>query len=170
MMFSLKLGKNKKKKKVPKGDSELFGSEASVDDKVSLTQYNYADEREKEKPKKRKIELATAESETIALKRAKNNIGDDSIVQELEALPEKVEDKEYEEMPVEEFGAAMLRGMGWTDENELEGSKSHSKKLPHEQIHPEGLGIGAKSQEMSNPVSVKDLVNDFMPVKKVPKQ
>ncbi|KAL8371394.1 hypothetical protein RB595_001280 [Gaeumannomyces hyphopodioides] len=46
--------------------------------------------------------------------------------------------KEYEDMPVEEFGGALLRGMGW--DGKLRGPKS---KEP--QRRPNQIGLGAKA-------------------------
>ncbi|KLU89055.1 pre-mRNA-splicing factor SPP2 [Magnaporthiopsis poae ATCC 64411] len=46
--------------------------------------------------------------------------------------------KEYEEMPVEEFGGALLRGMGW--DGKLRGPKSKDY-----QRRPNQIGLGAKA-------------------------
>ncbi|KAL0821203.1 hypothetical protein ABMA28_005812 [Loxostege sticticalis] len=44
--------------------------------------------------------------------------------------------EDYEDVPIQEFGMAMLRGMGWTP------SKEQSKYKPP-QLRPKGLGLGA---------------------------
>lgn len=87
-----------------------------------------------------------------------------------EDAPEMTKEEEYEEMPVEEFGAALLRGMGWDekyDDNEDdEDTSGNSKKtfLPHEKARPDLLGIGAK------PSASRPIKSDFMPLMKVEKK
>ena len=71
----------------------------------------------------------------------------------LSNLPTITTEKEYDEVPVEEFGKALLRGMGWKSDNEEnEGSSTNKKPVPpHEmKFHPDGLGIGAKVSAMNN--------------------
>ena len=46
-----------------------------------------------------------------------------------------MDDEAYENMPIEEFGKAMLRGMGWDD-----SVKEKEVKLPN--ARPERLGLG----------------------------
>jgi G patch domain and KOW motifs-containing protein len=36
-------------------------------------------------------------------------------------LPDEADEAAYEAMPIEEFGAAMLRGMGWSEGQVLAG-------------------------------------------------
>lgn len=49
----------------------------------------------------------------------------------------------YEEMPIEEFGMAMLRGMGWTEGMGV--GRNRRKVEPVEYLRrPERLGLGAK--------------------------
>lgn len=60
-------------------------------------------------------------------------------------LPDPVGLATYEQVPVEEFGAALLRGMGW---REGEGIGPDGRKGPTEPILPKfrfkGLGLGAE--------------------------
>lgn len=62
-----------------------------------------------------------------------------------QALPDPVGLATYEQVPVEEFGAALLRGMGW---REGEGIGPGARKGPTEPILPKfrfkGLGLGAE--------------------------
>lgn len=55
---------------------------------------------------------------------------------------EEPEEADFEEMPIEQFGLAMLRGMGW---NEGEGIGKNQKQIaPVEAIlRPKGMGLGA---------------------------
>ena len=89
-------------------------------------------------------------------------------------LAEITKEEEYEEVPVEEFGAALLRGMGWIAEDEdLEPSnsklKKHSQLLPHTKERPENMGIGSKFP--NNFVPSKRSVGEdlYMPVIKIDK-
>lgn len=62
---------------------------------------------------------------------------------DINVAPEEATAEEYENVPVEEFGAALLRGMGWKANN-----KKSLKKMP-ELSGKKGLflGIGAKTEE-----------------------
>ncbi|PIA13167.1 hypothetical protein COEREDRAFT_104267 [Coemansia reversa NRRL 1564] len=51
-----------------------------------------------------------------------------------------VSEDAYERVPVEEFGAAMLRGMGWKEDS---NSKTVDTDI-HEQARPSLLGLGAQ--------------------------
>ncbi|QLL30687.1 hypothetical protein HG536_0A05020 [Torulaspora globosa] len=85
----------------------------------------------------------------------------------LEELPEVTNEDEYEEVPVEEFGEALLRGMGWdgTRENSDLQEKNYSK-LPHEQGRPLYSGIGAKGAEASQAMG-KISESSFMPLVRI---
>ncbi|KAK8150045.1 hypothetical protein G3M48_004424 [Beauveria asiatica] len=50
---------------------------------------------------------------------------------------------DYDAMPVEEFGAALLRGMGWNGEPSSTSSKSNRARMP--QRRQNRLGLGAKA-------------------------
>lgn len=66
-------------------------------------------------------------------------------VERIEAV--QLDTESYERVPVEEFGKALLRGMGWKDEEEEEeGTDSKGKKSSSffdPQIRPALLGLGA---------------------------
>ncbi|EKM56264.1 uncharacterized protein PHACADRAFT_253300 [Phanerochaete carnosa HHB-10118-sp] len=73
---------------------------------------------------------------------------DDAYRQDVAELPEPASLEDYERVPVEDFGAALLRGMGWK-----EGTAANRKgKGPIEpwlpQARPALLGIGAKEKEV----------------------
>ncbi|AEY98075.1 FAFR392Cp [Eremothecium gossypii FDAG1] len=88
----------------------------------------------------------------------------------LDQLPDPTGLEEYSEVPVEEFGAALLRGMGWDgDEEEIEGDRRGQKTvLPHEQAgRAEYLGIGASSDVDRSRKDARLQIEEFMPVVKV---
>ncbi|CDO68666.1 hypothetical protein BN946_scf184790.g15 [Trametes cinnabarina] len=80
---------------------------------------------------------------------------DDAYKQDVEELPEPATLDDYERVPVSQFGAALLRGMGWK-----EGTAASKKGkglvepwLP--QSRPALLGIGAKEKEVFDDGSKK---------------
>ncbi|XP_006032058.2 G-patch domain and KOW motifs-containing protein [Alligator sinensis] len=57
--------------------------------------------------------------------------------------PESATEADYEEVPVEAYGLAMLRGMGWKEGEGIGHTfKQAVKPLEHE-LRPKGLGLGA---------------------------
>jgi G patch domain/KOW motif-containing protein len=56
---------------------------------------------------------------------------------ELEALPDEADSEAYDRVPIGEFGAALLRGMGWT------GGDSSSAGPAPPAMRPHRLGLGA---------------------------
>ena len=76
---------------------------------------------------------------------------DEALRQDIEELPESASLNDYTDMPVSEFGAAMLRGMGWTGDGK--GKKNVQPWLP--QSRPALLGIGAKEKEVFDDGSKK---------------
>ena len=78
---------------------------------------------------------------------------DEAFQQDVRGLPESSTLNDYTDMPVSEFGAAMLRGMGWTGEGK--GKKNIQPWLP--QSRPALLGIGAKEKEVFDDGSKKKL-------------
>ncbi|KAI8976591.1 DExH-box splicing factor binding site-domain-containing protein [Trametes punicea] len=80
---------------------------------------------------------------------------DDAYKQDVAELPEPASLEDYERVPVSQFGAALLRGMGWK-----EGTAASKKGkglvepwLP--QARPALLGIGAKEKEVFDDGSKK---------------
>ena len=78
---------------------------------------------------------------------------DEAFQQDVKELPESSTLDDYSNMPVSEFGAAMLRGMGWTGEGK--DKKNIQPWLP--QSRPSLLGIGAKEKEIFDDGSKKKL-------------
>ncbi|BFZ62697.1 DNA primase large subunit Spp2 [Saitoella coloradoensis] len=72
---------------------------------------------------------------------------DDAYRMDVESRPDVASLEAYEAIPVEEFGAALLRGMGWKDGEGIGRNKAGGVK---EVIRrPAFLGIGAKSKEVA---------------------
>lgn len=76
---------------------------------------------------------------------------DEAFQQDIDELPDPATLDDYTDMPVSEFGAAMLRGMGWTGDGK--GKKNVQPWLP--QSRPALLGIGAKEKEVFDDGSKK---------------
>ncbi|KAG9314803.1 DExH-box splicing factor binding site-domain-containing protein [Chiua virens] len=75
----------------------------------------------------------------------------DALKQDVEELPDVATADDYERVPISAFGAAMLRGMGWTDGAiASKGAKRRENGLTElylPQARPALLGIGAKERE-----------------------
>ncbi|KAK7100764.1 G-patch domain and KOW motifs-containing protein-like [Littorina saxatilis] len=70
--------------------------------------------------------------------------------------PEEPDDADYEQIPIEQFGFAMLRGMGW---KEGQGIGKNGKLITPVEAHlrPKGLGLGAdRSQAPGDKDKKKD--------------
>lgn len=85
----------------------------------------------------------------------------------LEQLPEETQEEEYEQVPVEEFGEALLRGMGWDGVNDdMDENNRKGTKILHEVGRELYSGIGAKGASVGqNPKKFAE--NSFMPLVKV---
>ncbi len=92
----------------------------------------------------------------------------EALKQDVEELPDSASLEDYARVPVAQFGAALLRGMGW------KGNKDAGLYLPD--ARPALLGLGAKEQEVYDDGSAlrekkkrKDLnlKGPYLPVKQV---
>ena len=63
----------------------------------------------------------------------------EKLTKDLNSRPDEPSRDSYNKIPVEEFGAAMLRGMGWTGSDSTSSSSGVIKYVPR----PERLGLGA---------------------------
>ncbi|KAJ1845488.1 hypothetical protein LPJ73_004834 [Coemansia sp. RSA 2703] len=65
-----------------------------------------------------------------------------------ESFSDDVDEETYERVPVEAFGAAMLRGMGWKGEDEESSGDNNKKPRSNDPVdftpRPSLLGLGAK--------------------------
>uniref|UniRef100_A0A914URX7 G-patch domain-containing protein n=1 Tax=Plectus sambesii TaxID=2011161 RepID=A0A914URX7_9BILA len=53
------------------------------------------------------------------------------------------EDADYDSVPIEEFGLAVLRGMGWKEGDPIGNSNKQLIKAKIPELRPKGLGLGA---------------------------
>ncbi|KAJ3550938.1 hypothetical protein NMY22_g121 [Coprinellus aureogranulatus] len=73
----------------------------------------------------------------------------DALKQDMEELPESSTLEDYERVPVSQFGAAMLRGMGWKEGQAASRKPGKGIVEPYlPSARPALLGIGAKEQEV----------------------
>ncbi|KAG0669029.1 Pre-mRNA-splicing factor spp2 [Maudiozyma exigua] len=147
--------KNSNKKKRAK--SEIFGGDYD-DNKDEISNITNSKKRQKIKLteiSKNDLLEKIPEKKNLVIKIDNDDSNDHSTSQEMTTSTD------YKSVPVEEFGAAMLRGMGW-DGNLDYDSKSQADILSKD-VHPDGVGIGAKSD-------VKAVDTDsFMPLVKLNK-
>lgn len=69
----------------------------------------------------------------------------EALYDDLQDAPEAPTLEAYEATPIEGFGAALLRGMGWKDGQEI-GKTGAAKKVNEIKRRPALLGIGAKAE------------------------
>src|SRR6266851_8719216 len=74
---------------------------------------------------------------------------DDAFKQDLDELPHEATLEDYERVPVSQFGAALLRGMGWKPGEPASRNKNRGIVEPWlPPSRPALLGIGAKEREV----------------------
>ncbi|XP_071118672.1 G-patch domain and KOW motifs-containing protein-like [Haliotis cracherodii] len=77
--------------------------------------------------------------------------------------PDGPEDADYEQIPIDQFGFAMLRGMGWKDGEGI-GKNKELVPPPEAILRPKGLGLGADKsktlQKKNGAVSEKGHAKD----------
>ncbi|KAI0289817.1 DExH-box splicing factor binding site-domain-containing protein [Russula brevipes] len=74
---------------------------------------------------------------------------DDAFKQDVDELPDEATLQDYERIPVSQFGAALLRGMGWKPGEPASRNKKRGIVEPWlPQSRPALLGIGAKEREV----------------------
>jgi hypothetical protein len=74
---------------------------------------------------------------------------DDAFREDVEDLPNEATLQDYERMPVSQFGAALLRGMGWKPGEPASRNKNRGIVEPWlPTARPTLLGIGAKEREI----------------------
>lgn len=76
----------------------------------------------------------------IGLENCKNE--NEKLFLDLNSRPEEPSVESYKNIPVEEFGAAMLRGMGWKGKGDKESSNNNGNIIKYV-TRPERLGLGA---------------------------
>ncbi|XP_022903385.1 G-patch domain and KOW motifs-containing protein [Onthophagus taurus] len=75
--------------------------------------------------------------------------------------------EDYESVPIEDFGLAMLRGMGWKDGMTVGKNVTQNLKLQEPELRPKGLGLGATKivQENKPKIGVDNHGNELKIVK-----
>ena len=69
---------------------------------------------------------------------------------------------DYERIQIADFGKAMLRGMGWKDEQE----KNDPQKFDVPMVRPKGLGLGADKAVKKQKLLVQPAPNEVLEIKK----
>lgn len=80
----------------------------------------------------------------------------------LEGAKESTQD-DYENIPINQFGLAMLRGMGWQDEA---NKKKDPKDVDSPFVRPKGMGLGADKAVKAKPLLVAPDHNEILEIKK----
>ncbi|KAL5274266.1 GPKOW family protein [Megaselia abdita] len=70
---------------------------------------------------------------------------------------------DYENIPINQFGLAMLRGMGWKEEAK---KKKGPKYLDSPFVRPKGMGLGADKAIKAKPLLVAPDQNEVLEIKK----
>lgn len=160
-----KKGKGKKKKTI-----NVFGNGDDITDKSCDTISSHIS-------KKRKIRLTEITTEDLVPSHSDpKEVNESELVIKMGDMPNGEDGQpqkmttleEYQSVPVELFGEALLRGMGWDGKNEDKGkspkqSEEEVKKEILKGKHPDNLGIGATA------TGVEVDTASFMPIKQVEK-
>lgn len=88
-----------------------------------------------------------------------------SFKEDVESRPDMATLEDYEKIPVESFGAAMLRGMGWKEDKEDPEEKSKKKPVIPVAQRTMYLGLGAKDDNKDR--GLKPINKSYIPIKKV---
>lgn len=102
---------------------------------------------------------------------AKND--DERFKLDIHSRPEdlSVKSSAYENIPVEEFGAALLRGMGWEDNEKRKGNnQGNNKKEELLKMRPFRLGLGADPKEMEQKMKSGNQQSSSSTAPNVPKK
>lgn len=95
----------------------------------------------------------------------------DALKQDIDELPESASLDDYERVPISQFGAAMLRGMGWKEGQAASRKQGKGMVEPYlPAARPALLGIGAKEQEVFDDGSKRKprkAAMKYMPVAKL---
>ncbi|XP_039967481.1 G-patch domain and KOW motifs-containing protein [Bactrocera neohumeralis] len=70
---------------------------------------------------------------------------------------------DYDNVPIEQFGKAMLRGMGWTEPIQKKGETPADEMLF---VRPKGMGLGADKALKKQPLLVAPEKNEVLEIKK----
>lgn len=129
-----------------------------------------------ETPSVNEIKKVIPENETIEQKAAREiieNLKNGSSTDETKVftLPVKPDElildgakessmDDYENIPIADYGLAMLRGMGWKDEAKKDA------KLKTPALRPKGMGLGADKVAKPKPVLIAPAPDEVLEIKK----
>jgi len=68
--------------------------------------------------------------------------------------------EDYENIPIEEFGMAMLRGMGFKEAEGIGLTNKRRVEMLEPQLRPKGLGLGASATQIKNDIQNGHTKND----------
>ncbi|KAL9887824.1 G-patch domain and KOW motifs-containing protein [Glossina fuscipes fuscipes] len=71
---------------------------------------------------------------------------------------------DYESVPIQEFGKAMLRGMGWVEPFKLVVNKSISEEI--QRVRPKGMGLGVDKVLKPKPLLIPPESNEVLEIKR----
>lgn len=72
--------------------------------------------------------------------------------------------QDYDRVPIGDFGKAMLRGMGWKDEDNKEDTKTTMLEGPI--LRPKGMGLGADKVVKKQPLLIPPNQSETLEIKK----
>lgn len=159
--FSLSLkkkGKGKKKKSV-----NIFGT-------ADVNHSRGKEDEKSNKLKRRKIQIAEISSNEVEKDLVSDSKIEENLVIKMDTTNSKEEQvqgmttqEEYDKVPVELFGEALLRGMGWDGKVDEVDTAKNDKDVIAKLKHPDNLGIGATPSEITLNTDI------FLPLKKIRK-
>ncbi|CAI4051689.1 spliceosome ATPase-activating subunit SPP2 SKDI_15G2950 [Saccharomyces kudriavzevii IFO 1802] len=168
--ISLKLGNKNLKKNVSKKSKKKNSSQKGNLFSLDGTEVISPPHRSQDKIRIQSIDKFDLDGESFSKKKLVIKLTESTNAQNTATSSEEyVTEKEYSEVPIEEFGDALLRGMGWESDLEEDAKRgkeqSEMKDISNvSRIHPDGLGIGAK---LNKDINVER--SSFMPVAKIDK-
>lgn len=69
---------------------------------------------------------------------------------------------DYESIPIQDYGLAMLRGMGWKDEEKKKDTFNSNIPI----MRPKGMGLGADKTSKPKPLLIQPAQNEILEMKK----
>ncbi|CCH43680.1 Pre-mRNA-splicing factor [Wickerhamomyces ciferrii] len=89
--------------------------------------------------------------------------------QDIETRAEEATLEDYEKIPVDDFGAAMLRGMGWKGEEDKESKDEEKKGKPVIPVAQRTLYLGLGAKDDGKGKDPKPIDKSYIPVKMIKK-
>ena len=148
--------------------SETIGGETAQGNKTTygLTRMAPKDDEAKVRYENKKKEQDKNKKESfIGKSLAEKEL--DAFKEDVEDLPEQASIEAYESMPIEDFGAAMLRGMGWKEGEGVGRNAKSGRADPVEFVPRMGrLGLGADTMDVPGATLRKNNNNNDKKIRK----